>query len=186
MKQISTIALVLIILFFFSRTLALAASINTLQRNFASDSADMVFNELTDEEPKFSLDVLNVFAYASDQIKIISTLRLVGIIQAYGINQNAYLIASFINNGEWLDKMVESGELTPTYARVLTFFAGKTSNCMNESQKGICYSSNGDRAVLLAKLSYGPTNRKCSTGSAFYLWDSKKGGSTVCLATRTI
>ena len=171
----------LLVLFSTSRAYA-----ESSRRNFASDSADMVYTELPDEGPKFSLDTLNVFAYVSDQIRIISVLRLVGVIQALGIDQNSYYVSDFTKNGEWIDKLIENGELSPTYAKVLAFFTGRTQNCLDEIQKGVCYSSNGNKALLLVKLKYGPTNRKCSTGSAFYLWDSKSGGKTVCLTPKTL
>lgn len=174
--------LIFLLVFFYPREVQAASP----QRNFASDSADMVFTPLPDEEPKFSLDALNAFAYISDQVRIISVLRLVNVIQALGIDQNSYFVSDFTKNGEWIDKLVENGELSSTYAKVLTFFVGATQNCMDKTQQGVCYSSNGDRAVLLVKLTYGPTNRKCTTSSAFYLWDSKNGGKTVCLTPKTI
>ncbi len=171
------------LLILFSTSNAYASSSH---RNFASDSADMVFTELPEENPKFSLDALNAFAYISDQVRIISVLRLVGVIQALGIDQNSYYVSDFTKNDEWIDKLIENGELSPTYAKVLTFFTGKTQNCMDTTQQGVCYSSNGNRALLLVKLTYGPTNRKCGNDSAFYLWDSKSGGKTVCLTPKTL
>ncbi len=113
-------------------------------------------------------------SFILDEYKKIMMVKLIEALERYYLSYN-----HFPSEGDpsdestsWIRRLKDSGELSVTFEYFLSLWF-KPVNCNSQSQKGFCYWSDGrDKAVVFVKMNYKPTQDKCETGIANFLWSS--------------
>lgn len=122
-----------------------------------------------------------------DELKKIILAKLVEVLQIYYIDYQHYVPENDPNDNsvDWIQLLVNSRIMSGTYAYFLrTWF--KPENCNTLLQKGICYRTDSNNAILFVKMEYPPTVSKCTTGITNLLWSSADNGfGIVCLPEET-
>lgn len=146
----------------------------------ASLAAQIPLQEKTQQSLDISLIPTDLLTQITDEVAKITIYRLVDVLSGYWVDTQHFPISNPQDAHAWIQQMQDLGDISSLYATYLSKINADPSLCNSASQNGLCYISNGQKAILSIPLQSAEEKSLCPHGAVFFAWSSEGKVGVTC------